>query len=96
MVWEHREQDALEALYANEAWIREKVGFLPLRSINAFPPGACSEFSNDPRYFYNEKEHDFVVNMAGCNFGRDCWGEMSHYATLMKKLNSKWYSRLFS
>lgn len=95
MVWEHREQDALESLYANEAWIRSKIGFLPLRSINAFPPGACSEFSDDPRYFYNLKDRDFVVNMAGCNFGRDCWGEIQYYADLMKKLNTRWYTRFF-
>ncbi|KAK5778606.1 alpha-1,6-mannosyltransferase PWA37_000126 [Arxiozyma heterogenica] len=95
MIWEHREQDALETLYANEAWIRSKIGFLPLRMINSFPPGACSEFSDDPRYFYDENARDFVVNMAGCNFGRDCWGEMSHYATLMAKKNKKWYDKLF-
>lgn len=96
MFWEHREQDALESLYSTEPWIRSRVGFLPLRAINSFPPGACSEFKDDPRYFYNSDEHDFVVNMAGCNFGRNCWGEMSHYATLMKKINSRWYMRLFS
>lgn len=95
MLWEHREQDALETLYANEAWIRSKVGFLPLRMINSFPPGACSEYKGDSRYFYNEQSRDFVVNMAGCNFGRDCWGEMSHYATLMSKTNRKWYDRFF-
>ncbi|AET37627.1 alpha-1,6-mannosyltransferase Ecym_1397 [Eremothecium cymbalariae DBVPG len=95
MIWEHREQDALETLYANEPWIREKVGFLPLRSINAFPKGACADFSDDTRYFYNEKDHDFLVNMAGCSFGRDCWGEMRHYAGLMEKLNRRWYSFLF-
>ncbi|CAI1837105.1 hypothetical protein SEUBUCD646_0B03590 [Saccharomyces eubayanus] len=95
MVWEHREQDALEALYESEPWIRSRIGFLPLRTINAFPPGACSEYSGDSRYFYTEKEHDFVVNMAGCNFGRDCWGEMQYYTTLMEKLNRKWYTRFF-
>ncbi|CCK68090.1 alpha-1,6-mannosyltransferase KNAG_0A04110 [Huiozyma naganishii CBS 8797] len=95
MMWEHREQDALETLYASQGWIRSKVGFLPLRIINSFPPGACSEFRDDPRYFYEEKTRDFVVNMAGCNFGRDCWGEISHYATLMEKLNRKWYDRMF-
>lgn len=95
MVWEHKEQDNLEHLYANQPWIRSRVGFLPLRAINAFPPGACSEFSENPRFFYNPKEHDFVVNMAGCNFGRDCWGEMQYYTTLMKKLQSRWYTKLF-
>lgn len=95
MVWEHREQDVLEALYANEGWIRSRVGFLPLRSINAFPPGACSEFTNDKRYFYNENEKDFVVNMAGCNFGRDCWGEMQLYTSKLEHKNKRWYNKLF-
>ncbi|CCH57968.1 hypothetical protein TBLA_0A01680 [Henningerozyma blattae CBS 6284] len=95
MVWDHREQDALEELYRNEAWIRSKVGFLPLRAINSFPPGACSESNDDPRYFYNEHDRDFVVNMAGCNFGRDCWGEMKHYTSTMERLNTRWYSKLF-
>ncbi|KAL6945133.1 alpha-1,6-mannosyltransferase [Hanseniaspora vineae] len=95
MLWEHREQDALESLYANEPWIREKIGFLPLRTINSFPPGACSEFSSDPRYFYNSNDHDFVVNMAGCNYGRDCWGEMQRYMSIYQEKNRKWYSRLF-
>ncbi|BAO39807.1 uncharacterized alpha-1 [Kluyveromyces marxianus] len=95
MVWEHREQDALESLYASEPWIREKVAFLPLRQINAFPPGACADFKYDLRYFYNEKDHDFVVNMAGCNFGRDCWGEMEQYTRLLQKLHGRWYSVFF-
>ncbi|AMD19791.1 HCL360Cp [Eremothecium sinecaudum] len=94
-VWEHREQDALESLYASEPWIREKVGFLPLRSINAFPSGACAGSSEEPLYFYNENDRDFVVNMAGCSFGRDCWREMEHFTKLMEKLNWKWYSALF-
>lgn len=95
MIWEHREQDALEALYANEAWIREKTAFLPLRSINSFPPGACSEFQGDSRFFYNEKEHDFVVNMAGCSFGRDCWGEMQNYGSLLERRTTRWYRSFF-
>lgn len=89
MAWEHNEQDALETLYTTQSWIRERIGFLPLRKINAFPPGACSEFSNDPRYFY--KERDFVINMAGCEWGRDCWGEMEHYKALSKRLHKRWW-----
>ena len=96
MVWEHREQDALESLYSQEAWIRSRVGFLPLRWINAFPPGACAEFSDDPRYFYSARDRDFVVNMAGCSFGRDCWGEMQYYGSLLRSLNSKWYTKFLS
>lgn len=91
MLWEHKEQDALEYLYANEAWIRGRTGFLPLRSINSFPPGACNEMKDDARLFYNEEERDFVVNMAGCEWGRDCWGEMEHYKALSKELHTKKY-----
>lgn len=89
MQWEHKEQDALETLYLSQAWIRERVGFLPLRSINAFPPGACSDQANDPQFFF--KDHDFVINMAGCEWGRDCWGEMEHYKALSKKLHNRWW-----
>lgn len=89
MQWEHKEQDALETLYSVSPWIRERTAFLPLRKINAFPPGACSDKANDPRYFY--KHHDFVINMAGCEFGRDCWGEMEHYKSLSKRLHKPWY-----
>ncbi|SCU85202.1 LADA_0D06216g1_1 [Lachancea dasiensis] len=95
MLWEHREQDALEALYANEPWIREKTAFLPLRSINSFPSGACSEFSDDARYFYSEEDRDFVVNMAGCSFGRDCWGEMQHYGSIMESHAKRWWRRMY-
>lgn len=89
MEWEHKEQDALEALYALQLWIREGTGFIPLRTINAFPPGACSEQSNDARYFY--KEGDYVINMAGCEWGRDCWGEMERYKALLKRLHRPWW-----
>ena len=50
MQWEHKEQDALETLYSTQAWIRENC-VLPLRQINAFPPGACSDQADDPQYF---------------------------------------------
>lgn len=89
MIWEHGEQDALEELYSSQPWIRERVGFLPLRKINAFPVGACSESSDDDRYFY--KPNDFVVNMAGCQWGRDCWGEMEHFKAFAKKLHKPWW-----
>lgn len=89
MDWEHNEQDALEYLYSNQAWIRSRVGFLPLRNINAFPPGACADQADDPQFFYDERARDFVVNMAGCGWGRDCWGEMEHYKALSKRLHRK-------
>lgn len=88
MQWEHKEQDALESLYSTQAWIRQRVAFLPLRAINAFPPGACADMADDPQFFY--KEGDFVINMAGCEYGRDCWGEMEHYKVLSKKLQRWW------
>lgn len=88
MQWEHKEQDALETLYETQSWIRERVAFLPLRAINAFPHGACSDSADDAQYFYQER--DFVINMAGCEYGRDCWGEMEHYKALSKKLHKWW------
>lgn len=87
--WEHREQDCLENLYSDNGWIREKVGFVPLRVLNAFPPGACDAMSDDPTLFYNEKERDFVVSMAGCQWGRDCWGEMEYYKSVSRRLHRK-------
>lgn len=89
MQWEHKEQDALETLYRSQPWMRERIAFLPLRKINAFPPGACSEQADDPQFFY--KNFDFVINMAGCEYGRDCWKEMEHYKALLKKLHKRWW-----
>ncbi|ODV63109.1 alpha-1,6-mannosyltransferase, partial [Ascoidea rubescens DSM 1968] len=89
MIWEHKEQDSLETLYNTQAWIRERVAFLPLKSINAFPPGACSDKADDPQFFYNETDRDFLINMAGCEWGRDCWSEMEHYKKLSKRLNDQ-------
>ncbi|RAH73895.1 putative alpha-1,6-mannosyltransferase subunit [Aspergillus aculeatinus CBS 121060] len=84
MEWEHKEQDALEYLYTNQPWVRSGVGFLPQRQINSFPPGACGD-GGDSKVHYDEG--DFLVNMAGCNFGRDCWGEMYQYREYSKQLN---------
>lgn len=92
MVWEHKEQDALETLYRTQPWIRERIGFLPLKACNSFPPGACSDKADDPQFFYNEHHRDFVVNMAGCEWGRDCWAEMEYYKGVDRKLHKKpWY-----
>ncbi|KAA6409593.1 MAG: glycosyltransferase family 34 [Lasallia pustulata] len=87
MEWEHKEQDALEYLYTNHPWVRPHTAFIPQRKINSFPPGACGENGDNPRYHYSEKDRDFVVNMAGCEWGRDCWGEMYNYRELSNKLN---------
>jgi mannan polymerase II complex MNN10 subunit len=87
MEWEHKEQDALEYLYASHPWIRSHVAFIDQRRINSFPPGACDETGLQPHIHYNEKDRDFNVNMAGCEWGRDCWGEMYFYRQLSNRLN---------
>ena len=61
-------------------------------------PGGCSSLSpENPEYqryecglqgiHYQEKERDFLVNMAGCEWGRDCWGEMYNFRQLSNHLN---------
>ncbi|KAI9052722.1 hypothetical protein LZ554_002998 [Drepanopeziza brunnea f. sp. 'monogermtubi'] len=87
MEWEHKEQDALEFLYINQPWIRPHTAFIPQRKINSFPAGACSENGNDTRIHYDKNDRDFVVNMAGCEWGRDCWGEMYNFRELSNYLN---------
>lgn len=90
MNWEHKEQDALEHLYATQPWVRSGVAFLPQRHINSFPPGACGD-EIDKDIHYSERDRDFVVNMAGCQFGRDCWGEMNTYRERSNWLNrTRW------
>lgn len=93
MEWEHKEQDALEFLYTNQPWIRPHTAFIEQRKINSFPPGACNNNGNDSRIHYNEKDRDFMVNMAGCEWGRDCWGEMYNYRELSNHLNRTWWER---
>jgi mannan polymerase II complex MNN10 subunit len=93
MEWEHKEQDALEYLYTNQPWIRPQTAFIPQRKVNAFPPGACGgdDGNLDKRFHYHERDRDFMVNMAGCEWGRDCWAEMYNYRELSNKLNrSRW------
>ncbi len=87
MEWEHKEQDALEYLYTNQPWIRPHTAFIPQRKVNSFPPGACGDHGNDARIHYKKEDRDFLVNMAGCEWGRDCWGEMYSYRELSNKLN---------
>ena len=54
-------------MYATQPSVRSGVGFLPQRKINSVPPGACDGFQGRDDIFYNEKERDFLVNMAGCS-----------------------------
>ncbi|KAH8878667.1 galactosyl transferase GMA12/MNN10 family protein [Thozetella sp. PMI_491] len=93
MDWAHKEQDALEQLYKAQPWIRNHVAFVPQRMINSFPTGACSENGNDTRIHYDQKDRDFIVNMAGCEWGRDCWGEMYNFRELSYYLNRSLWER---
>ncbi|KAI2629016.1 galactosyl transferase GMA12/MNN10 family-domain-containing protein [Xylaria nigripes] len=93
MEWEHKEQSALQQLYATQPWIRSHTAFIPQRMINSFPTGACSENGNDTRIHYDQKDRDFFVNMAGCEFGRDCWGEMYNFRELSYYLNRNPWER---
>jgi len=87
MQWAHKEQDAFQQLYTSQPWIRKHTAFLPQRMVNAFPPGACDTKTVPDLIHYNQKERDFLVNMAGCEWGRDCWGEMYNYRELSYYLN---------
>ncbi|KAM3463084.1 hypothetical protein NHJ13051_002610 [Beauveria bassiana] len=95
MAWEHKEQDALETMYESHPWVRQHTGFLPQRMINSFPPAACGDGTgnNHTRFHYHEKDRDFMVNMAGCEWGRDCWGEMYHYRQFSYWLNRNPWER---
>jgi mannan polymerase II complex MNN10 subunit len=94
MEWEHKEQDALEYMYKTQPWIRPHTAFIPQRKINSFPPGACSDSPNVKDIHYDKKGRDFVVNMAGCEWGRDCWGEMYQYRELSYNLNKGYWEAL--
>lgn len=93
MEWAHKEQDALEQLYTAQPWLRRHTAFLPQRMINSFPEGACAENGNDSRIHYDRRDRDFVVNMAGCEWGRDCWGEMYNFRELSYYLNRNLWER---
>ncbi|KAL2808565.1 galactosyl transferase GMA12/MNN10 family-domain-containing protein [Aspergillus granulosus] len=92
MQWEHKEQDALEYIYESQPWVRNGVAFVPQRYINSFPPGACGN-EMDPKVHYMEGGRDFLVNMAGCDFGRDCWDEMYQYREYSTWLNRGLWQR---
>jgi mannan polymerase II complex MNN10 subunit len=95
MEWEHKEQNALEYLYSNQPWIRPHTAFIQQRKVNSYPPGACGgdDGSLDTRFHYHEEDRDFMVNMAGCEWGRDCWAEIYNYRELSNKLNRNRWER---
>lgn len=86
MQWDNKEQNVLEHLYSTQPWIRPHVAFIDNRRINAFPPGACGD-GTDARFQYQKADRDFLVNMAGCGWGRDCWTELYTYRKLSDWLN---------
>jgi galactosyl transferase GMA12/MNN10 family len=55
-------------MYSTQPFVRSHTGFLPQRMINSFPMGACDGFEGRNDIFYNEKDRDFIVNMAGCEY----------------------------
>ena len=93
MQWEHMEQDALEHMYQNQPWVRSNLAFIDQRRVNSFPPGACGAKGDNPQIHYHEQDRDFVVNMAGCQWGRDCWGEMYRYRQVSERLNRNPWER---
>lgn len=100
MEWEHKEQDALEHIYTAQPHIRTHMAFVEQRKINSFPLPACGkqgdmgEYLFDERFHYNGADRDFLVNMAGCEWGRDCWGEMYEFRELSNKLNRNAWQKL--
>lgn len=100
MEWEHKEQDALEHIYTSQPYIRTHVAFIEQRKINSYPSAACGkqgplgEVILDTKVHYNEQDRDFLVNMAGCKWGRDCWGEMYLFRELSNRLNRNLWHRL--
>lgn len=93
--WDHQEQSALEHMYASQPWVRQHTAFLPQRMINSYPQAACGDGSgtNNTRFHYDEKDRDFIVNMAGCEAGRDCWTEMYHHRQYAYWLNRSWWEK---
>ena len=85
MQWDHKEQDAFEHLYRSQPWIRPHTAFLPQRKASSYPAGACGD--RNKTIHYDADDRDFLVNMAGCEWGRDCWGEMYGFRELSRKLN---------
>jgi mannan polymerase II complex MNN10 subunit len=71
----------------------------PLRKIKVSDPALSLPENQDPKTLeamkecgirgvhYQEKERDFLVNMAGCQWGRDCAEEMHDFADLSYMLN---------
>lgn len=93
--WLNGEKNALEYYYNTFGWVRSRVAFVPTKLISALPKGACPDFKKDDAFFYNETTRDFVVDMVGCEFHRNCWDEMEYFKQLSTDLNKSWFKKLF-
>lgn len=93
--WTSGEKDALEYYFNKFAWIRSRVGFMPTRLMTSLAPGSCPDYEFDTSFFYNETSRDFLVNMMGCQNGRNCWEEMEQFKKISTDLRKSWYQRLF-
>lgn len=89
MDWIHSEQSAFEYIYSTQAWVRSSVAIAPQRTFNSYPLGACGGSSGDPRIFYQKRSRDFLVNLAGCEWGRDCWAEIMECKSASNELHRK-------
>jgi mannan polymerase II complex MNN10 subunit len=93
--WTHQEQSALENMYANQPWVRQHTAFMPQRMMNSYPQPACGDGTgkNNTMFHYDERDRDFVVNMAGCEAGRNCWSEMYFHRQYSYWLNRTWWEK---
>lgn len=94
--WKNGEKNALEYYYNTYGWVRSRIGFVPTKLISALPRGACPDAKYDTHLFYNETTRDFVVDMVGCEFNRNCWDEMEFFKKLSEHLHKTWLKRLIS
>jgi mannan polymerase II complex MNN10 subunit len=93
--WQHQEQSALEDLYESQPWIRQHTAFLPQRMINSYPQPACGDGTgkNNTMFHYDEKDRDFIVNMAGCEANYNCWWGMYFHRQYSYWLNRTWWEK---
>lgn len=93
--WTNGEKHALEYYYDKFAWIRSHIGFIPSKLISALAKDACPQLKYpDQKFFYNETTRDFLVDMEGCEFNRNCFDEMQYYMSISENLHKSWISKL--
>ncbi|KAH3664400.1 hypothetical protein WICMUC_005785 [Wickerhamomyces mucosus] len=92
--WKNGEKNALEYYYNKFGWVRSRIGFVPTRLISSLPKGACPDFEFDAALFYNETSRDFLVNMMGCEYNRNCWDEMEFFKKLSDNLHKSFLTKI--